>query len=228
MAIVLLILMIVIMAVFLFSYFFLMLAAAKREIQLCTKLIKQDEAIRQAETKSMKKSDAITSASHDVRNALACMTELIKISCNEVSQGSEIKKYLTQMDACTKHLLGILNSILDKSKIEAGKMVLEDEEFDIFQLVEEVIDFFLPSGLKKGIDVVLDPYDCSLLKFAHVSGDRRRLKQILCNLLGNAVKFTSEGQVTVRAWVQKPTFVVFFEQDQRTVRWHKSSDWCST
>ncbi|XP_062019227.1 histidine kinase CKI1-like [Rosa rugosa] len=207
MAIVLLIVMIVIMALFLFSYFFLMLAAAKREIQLCTKLIKQDEAIRQAETKSMKKSDAITSASHDVRNALACMTELIKISCNEVSQGSEIKKYLTQMEACTKHLLGILNSILDKSKIEAGKMVLEDEEFDIFQLVEEVIDFFLPSGLKKGVDVMLDPYDCSLLKFAHVRGDRRRLKQILCNLLGNAVKFTSEGHVTVRAWVQKPSFM---------------------
>ncbi|KAM5550129.1 histidine kinase CKI1-like [Rosa sericea] len=102
---------------------------------------------------------------------------------------------------------GLLNSILDKSKIEAGKMVLEDEEFDIFQLVEEVIDFFLPLGLKKGVDVVLDPYDCSLLKFSHVRGDRRRLKQILCNLLGNAVKFTSEGHVTVRALVQKPSFM---------------------
>ncbi|KAL6219237.1 hypothetical protein ACLB2K_012443 [Fragaria x ananassa] len=207
MAIVLLILMIVTMAVFLFSYFFLMLGAAKREIQLCTKLIKQDEATRQAETKSMKKSEAITSASHDVRNALACMTELIRISCDEVSQGSEIKDYLTQMDACTKHLLGILNSILDKSKIEAGKVILEDEEFDIFQLVEEVVDFFLPSGLKKGVDVVLDPCDCSLLKFAHVRGDRGRLNQILSNLLGNAVKFTSEGHITVRAWVQKPSFM---------------------
>lgn len=82
---ILLTLMIVIMAIFLFSYFFVMLGAAKREIQLCTKLIKQDEATRQAETKSMKKSDAITSASHDVRNALACMAELIKISCEEVA-----------------------------------------------------------------------------------------------------------------------------------------------
>lgn len=128
------------------------------------------------------------------------MTELIKISCEEASQGSEIKEYLTQMDACTKHLLGILNSILDKSKIEAGKIVLEDEEFDVSQLVEEVVDFFHPSGLKKGIDVVLDPYDCSLLKHAHVKGDRGRLKQILCNLLGNAVKFTSEGHVVRLIW----------------------------
>lgn len=105
------------------------------------------------------------------------------------------------------YYIGILNSILDKSKIEAGKMVLEDEEFDVSQLVEEVVDFFHPSGLKKGIDVVLDPYDCSLLKHAHVKGDRGRLKHILCNLLGNAVKFTSEGHVTVRAWVQEPSFM---------------------
>lgn len=100
-----------------------------------------------------------------------------------------------------------MNSILDISKIEAGKMVLENEEFDVSQLVKEVVDFFLPSGLRKGIDVVLDPYDCSLLRHAHVKGDRGRLKQILCNLLGNAVKFTCEGHVIVRAWVQEPSFM---------------------
>ena len=117
----------------------------------------KDEATRQAETKSMKKSDAITSASHDVRNALVCMTELIRMTSDDGSQGSSlaIKENLTQMDTCTKHLLGILSSILDNSKIEAGKMVLEEAEFDVAQLVEEVVDFFLPTGLKKGIDVVL-------------------------------------------------------------------------
>ncbi|KAL6210210.1 hypothetical protein ACLB2K_015443 [Fragaria x ananassa] len=193
MATVLLILMIVIMAVFLFSYFLLMLGAAKREIQLCTKLIKQDEATRQAETKSMKKSEAITSASHDVRNALACMTELIRISCDEVSQGYEIKEYLTQMDACTKHLLGILNSILDKSKIEAGKVTLEDDEFDIFQLVEEVVDFFLPSGLNKGVDAKPS-------SITAVDSDQKNngfLKHFLCFL--NYKNMTKEQPGSIKA-----------------------------
>lgn len=102
--------------------------------------------------------------------------------------------------------IGILNSILDTSKIEAGKMQLVEEEFDVAQLLEDVVDLYHPMGLKKGIDVVLDPYDGSLMKFARVKGDGGRLKQILCNLLSNAVKFTSEGHVTVRAWVEKPDF----------------------
>ncbi|KAH0992173.1 hypothetical protein GBA52_003656 [Prunus armeniaca] len=117
-----------------------MLSAGKREMLLCATLIKQMEATQQAERKSMRKSLAFASASHDVRAALAGITGLIEISYEEA------------------------------------------------------------------IDVVLDPYDGSVMKFARVKGDGGRLKQILCNLLSNAVKFTSEGHVTVRAWVEKPDF----------------------
>lgn len=85
-------------------------------------------------------------------------------------------------------------------------MVLENEEFDMAQLLEEVVDLFLPTASMKGLDVVLDPCDGSVTKFALVRGDRGRFKQILNNLLSNAVKFTSEGQITVRAWVRKPSF----------------------
>lgn len=70
------------------------------------------------------------------------------------------------------------------------------------QLLEDVVDLYHPVGVKKGIDIVLDPYDGSIIKFSQVKGDRGKLKQVLCNLLSNAVKFTSEGQVTVRAWVK--------------------------
>ena len=100
---------------------------------------------------------------------------------------------------------GLLNSILDTSKIEAGKMQLEEEEFDLAQLLEDVVDLYHPIGIKKGVDVVLDPYDGSAIKFSQVKGDRGKLKQILCNLLSNAVKFTCEGHVTVRTWVRKPS-----------------------
>ncbi|KAL0371533.1 UNVERIFIED_CONTAM: Histidine kinase CKI1 [Sesamum angustifolium] len=112
---------------------------------------------------------------------------------------------LQLMEACTRDLLGILNSILDTSKIEAGKMQLEEEEFDIEQLLEDVVDLYHPVGMKKGVDVILDPYDGSITKCSHVKGDRGKLKQILCNLLSNAVKFTSEGHVTIRAWARNPS-----------------------
>lgn len=100
---------------------------------------------------------------------------------------------------------GILNSVLDMSKVEAGKIQLEDAEFDISQVLEESVDIFYVVALKKGLEVIWDPCDFSTLKSPIVKGDCRRLKQILDNLLGNAVKFTSSGSVILRAWAKKPS-----------------------
>lgn len=100
---------------------------------------------------------------------------------------------------------GMLNSVLDTSKIEAGKMQLEEEEFDLAQVLEEVVDMYHPLGSKKGVDVIVDLCDFSVLKFNLVKGDRGKFKQILCNLLSNAIKFTSEGHIVVRTIVKKPS-----------------------
>lgn len=97
---------------------------------------------------------------------------------------------------------GIINSVLDSSKIEAGKINLEKEEFDIEQVIEETVDLYYPIGIKKGVDVLLDTCDGSVRKFSKAVGDRRRLKQILANLLSNAVKFTSQGHISVRVWAK--------------------------
>ncbi|KAH7838082.1 hypothetical protein Vadar_021823 [Vaccinium darrowii] len=176
---------------------------ARREMCLCAALIRQMEATQQAERKSLNKSLAFASASHDIRASLAGITGLIDMCYDQVAPGSDLETNLKQMEENTKDLLGILNSILDVSKIEAGKMQLEEEEFDLAQLLEDVVDFYHPVGMKKGLDVVLDPCDGSLSKFSKVKGDRTKVKQILCNLLNNAVKFTSEGHVVVRAWAKK-------------------------
>ncbi|KAL5560999.1 hypothetical protein UlMin_030746 [Ulmus minor] len=202
-ALILLILIIVLTVISIFSFLFILFRATKREMQLCSALIKQMEATEQAERKSMNKSLAFASASHDIRAALAGITGLIEICNEEAAPLPELQIYLRQMDACTKDLLGILNSILDTSKIEAGKMQLEEEDFDVAQLLEDVVDLYYPVGAKKDIDVVLDPCDGSVIKFSHVKGDRGKLKQILCNLLSNAIKFTSDGHVSVRAFVRK-------------------------
>ncbi|XP_050238369.1 histidine kinase CKI1 [Mercurialis annua] len=184
------------------SFILLMMRAASREIHLCSSLIKQMEATQQAERKSMNKSLAFASASHDIRAALAGITGLIEISYDQDSR-YELQTNLRMMDDCAKDLVGLLNSILDTSKIEAGKMQVESEEFDLANMLEDVVDLFHPVGMKKGVDIVLDLCDGSAFKFSCVKGDRGKLKQVLYNLLSNAVKFTSEGHVSVRAWVRK-------------------------
>ncbi|KAL5858202.1 hypothetical protein ACOSQ3_005660 [Xanthoceras sorbifolium] len=204
-ALILLILMIAGIVISVFSFVFLMVRSAKREMHMCAALINQTEATQQAERKSMNKSLAFASASHDVRAALAGLTGLIEICYDEVAPGSELETNLRQMDGCAKDLIGLLNSILDTSKMDAGKMKLDEEEFNLGQLLEDVVDLYHPVAMKKEVDVVLDPFDGSVNKFSHVKGDRGKLKQVLCNLLSNSVKFTSEGHVAVRAWVQKPT-----------------------
>ncbi|KAJ6723350.1 HISTIDINE KINASE CKI1-LIKE [Salix koriyanagi] len=204
-SLILLIIMIAGIFISIVSFILLVVRTARREMHLCSALIKQMEATQQAERKSMNKSLAFASASHDIRAALAGITGLIEICRAEVRAGSELDTYLRQMDGCTKDLVGLLNSILDTSKIEAGKMQLEEEEFDLAKLLEDTVDLYHPVGMKKGVDVVLDPYDGSILRHSRVKGDRGKLKQILCNLLSNAVKFTSDGHVSVRAWTQKPS-----------------------
>ncbi|KAL7205087.1 hypothetical protein ACSBR2_018080 [Camellia fascicularis] len=205
-ALIILIVVVGAMVVSIVVFVFLLLRGARREMYLCATLIKQMEATQQAERKSLKKILAFASASHDVRALLAGITGLIDMCHDEVMPDSELDKNLMQMEDCTKDLLGILNSILDTSKIEAGKMQLEEKEIDLAQLLEDVVDLYHPLGTKKGVDVVLDPCDSSVSKFSKVKCDQTKLKQILCNLLSNAVKFTSEGHVVVRAWAKKAHF----------------------
>ncbi|MED6198116.1 hypothetical protein PIB30_062968 [Stylosanthes scabra] len=140
------------------------------------------------------------------RASLTTLTGLIDLSSSQlVPSSSELNSYLKQMDSCTKDLLGMLNSILDASKIEAGEMQLEEEEFDVFQFLKEVVDSYHNVAMKKGVDIVLDPFNDLVHRYSHTKGDRVKLKRVLCNLLDNAVKFTDEGHIAVRVKAQKPT-----------------------
>ncbi|GAB4842911.1 hypothetical protein Ancab_012889 [Ancistrocladus abbreviatus] len=91
------------------------------------------------------------------------------------------------------------------SKIEAGRMQLTEVEFSLTELLEDVADLFHPLGMKHGVEVVLDFCDGSVYKNPLVKGDRGKLKQILSNLPSNAVKFTMDGHVSIRAWARKPS-----------------------
>ncbi|XP_062233449.1 probable histidine kinase 2 [Phragmites australis] len=178
--------------------------AAAREAALNADLVQQKEALQQAERKSMNKSNAFASASHDIRSALSAIAGLVQMSLPESQAHPNIMDNLNQMGVCTDKLLDILNSILDTSKVESGKMQLEEVEFNMAAVLEESVDMANVTGVSKGIEVVWDPCDFSVLKCTNVTGDCKRLKQILDNLLGNALKFTSEGHVALRAWANRP------------------------
>ncbi|KAG2326044.1 hypothetical protein Bca4012_034738 [Brassica carinata] len=200
--------MLIFMAIYAFfwplGFVLFMARAARREMDIRSTLINQMEATQQAERKSMNKSQAFAQASHDIRGSLAGITGLIDLCRQEVKPGSDVDTSLQQMNVCTKDLVGLLNSVLDMSKIESGKMQLEEEEFNLAKLLEDVVDFFHPMAMKKKVDVVLDLHDGSILKSSNVRGDSGKLKQILNNLVSNAVKFTVEGHISIRAWAQKP------------------------
>jgi PAS domain S-box-containing protein len=147
-----------------------------------------------AESASKAKSQFLANMSHEIRtpmNGVLGMAELLL-----TTQMSDRQRHMTEtVHRSGTALLGIINDILDFSKIEAGKLELERTEFGLRQTVEEAVELFTEPAGKKGLELtyVLPDHTPD-----QVIGDPVRLRQILLNLLGNAVKFTQRGEVSIR------------------------------
>lgn len=146
---------------------------------------------RVAEQAARLKGEFLANMSHEVRtpiNGVLGMTELLLNTELDATQN----RYAATISRSGNSLLAVINDILDFSKIEAGKLELSEGAFDLRDLVEDVVELFSESAHKKGVEVALKMDPGSHLAY---SGDANRLRQILLNLIGNAVKFTSVGEV---------------------------------
>lgn len=153
-----------------------------------------NEAKKRAEELVLIKSQFLANMSHEIRTPLNGVIGLNSLLLEtELSQTQ--KEYLEKSINSSKVLLGIINDILDFSKIEAGKLELIEEEFDLEKLLKESVDLFEAAISKKSVELHID-FDYSIPKY--LIGDSLRVSQIINNLLGNAVKFTEYGDITIK------------------------------
>ena len=168
---------------------------ALREMQVANKKLKKakdiaTEALQTAENANKAKTDFLSNMSHDIRtpmNAIIGMTSLIR---HDAGNKAKVIEYADKIDISSQHLLGIINNVLDMSKIEAGKTVFKYTDFSILDFITELNTIFHSQIDEKNQTLTIIKEN---IRHEWVNGDQVHLMQIFSNLVSNAVKYTQEG-----------------------------------
>lgn len=169
----------------------LRLAFDEMEMQNISIRNSRDAAISASQTKSA----FLANISHELRTPLNSIDGFINLLSRHADLTAEQDLYVQTIRKSSAHLLALVNDVLDFSKIEAGKLVLDRHEFDLYSCIYDVVDMLSPLAAEKDLQLAVFFYDDVP---RYLVGDALRVKQVLTNLVNNAIKFTDDGEVVVR------------------------------
>lgn len=158
------------------------------------------EARDQAISSSQAKSAFLANISHELRTPLNSIDGFINLLARHGELTAEQDLYVQTIRKSSAHLLALVNDVLDFSKIEAGKLVLDKHEFSLYSAIYDVMDMLSPLAAEKGLRMAVMYYNDVPNT---IIGDALRVKQVLTNLVGNAIKFTDVGEVVVRVGIDE-------------------------
>lgn len=160
------------------------------------------EAYQAVESANQAKSNFLNNMSHDIRTPMNAIMGMTSIAAMNIEDTERVKDCLNKITVSSRHLLGLINEVLDMSKIESGKLSLAKEEFNLPDVVESIVTMFLPQTQAKKQQFKVNVVD---IIHEEVIGDSMRLQQIFINILGNAVKFTQNGGSITFTIREKPS-----------------------
>jgi two-component system sensor histidine kinase/response regulator len=168
-------------------------------VQDVTERVQTEEKLREAkeaaETASRAKSAFLANMSHELRTPLNAILGFSQLMARDPGLTAEQQENLETIGRSGEHLLGLINDVLELSKIDAGRVTLQEESFDLHRLLDGLEEMFRLRAADNGLALI---FDQAPNVPQYVRTDQGKLRQVLMNLLGNAVKFTREGGITLR------------------------------
>ena len=189
------------------------LGVAVQQAELFIQIQEQSEELKQAkeaaDAASHAKSEFLASMSHELRTPLNAILGFTQLMQRDPALTADHHRSVEIVNQSGEHLLGLINDVLEMSKIEAGRLTLNETECDLLKLLHSLEEMLQLKAQSKGLQLIVER-DATIPQ--HIKTDENKLRQVLINLLGNAIKFTEKGGVTLRVKYSSP-FLAFEIQD---------------